>query len=407
VVAVRRSAITAAWILAGGLLLATGLAACETDAVADRLYRTAAPVSRPAPTPPTRLELDEYIEVDADTERILDVTLGEIALNHVRHIESAFPSRLAFTQREADTAEWIVSELIAIGFNEGTVEVQEFSITDAFGSPSLAAATLPEETEENPRVDGSQNIIARLPGSAPNAGLIVVGAHYDSTDTPGAGDNASGVGLLLEVAWRLMGQDLPFDVEFVFFGAEEPGFFGSEFFVNSLDEQAREEIVLMVNVDSLFDSDVLRFAAGLLDQEPEEESPGEDDVDETSDEYEEERLSEAIQTYVTLALAEAAQAVDIGLVELPGGVFAPTDSLPFLYAGVPVLLLTAADTLIIEQPSLYDGLRDLGLLERAEGSLADTPDDNFAALDAMFPGRMQHSLYVFGTFLERVLLGAW
>lgn len=46
---------------------------------------------------------------------------------------------------------------------------------------------------------GIENVIARLPGTDPT-GTIVILAHYDSvTRSPGAGDNGSGVAVLLEV----------------------------------------------------------------------------------------------------------------------------------------------------------------------------------------------------------------
>ena len=42
-----------------------------------------------------------------------------------------------------------------------------------------------------------RNVIARRPGADPQAGAIVIGAHYDTVaDTPGANDNASGVAAL-------------------------------------------------------------------------------------------------------------------------------------------------------------------------------------------------------------------
>ena len=69
-----------------------------------------------------------------------------------------------------------------------------------------------------------RNVIARLPGSDPNAGVIVLGAHYDSrTDdlpdsqnrAPGANDNATGVAALIEIA-RLLANETPIaSIDFV------------------------------------------------------------------------------------------------------------------------------------------------------------------------------------------------
>ncbi len=68
----------------------------------------------------------------------------------------------------------------------------------------------------------SQNVVAELPGAGPNR--LIVWAHYDTAaGSPGAGDNASGTALLLELARELAGRELPATVQFVATGAEEFG----------------------------------------------------------------------------------------------------------------------------------------------------------------------------------------
>ena len=58
--------------------------------------------------------------------------------------------------------------------------------------------------------------------------MLVVGAHYDTTpDTQGANDNGSGVAVALTIAEELADDELPFDLRFVMFGAEETGLNGS------------------------------------------------------------------------------------------------------------------------------------------------------------------------------------
>jgi hypothetical protein len=68
------------------------------------------------------------------------------------------------------------------------------------------------------------NIVGVLPGQGPHRNeQILIGAHYDSVQNPGADDNASGVAGLLEAA-RVMGDgDDPFDrtIVFVAFDQEE------------------------------------------------------------------------------------------------------------------------------------------------------------------------------------------
>lgn len=71
-----------------------------------------------------------------------------------------------------------------------------------------------------------KNIEVAIPGSSTEAGIIVVGAHYDSwPGTPGADDNASGVAGLLELARALRGTRPRATIRFVFFVNEEPPFF--------------------------------------------------------------------------------------------------------------------------------------------------------------------------------------
>ncbi len=71
------------------------------------------------------------------------------------------------------------------------------------------------------------NIIATHPHPAPGAqAVVLVGAHCDSIrlpvgGCPGANDNASGVGVLLEVARVLGSVELPYRLVLVCFGGEE------------------------------------------------------------------------------------------------------------------------------------------------------------------------------------------
>lgn len=72
-----------------------------------------------------------------------------------------------------------------------------------------------------------QNIIATKQGQVSPDEVIVVGAHYDSCDNPGADDNASGVAGLLEIARQLADVPTRRTIQFVAFVNEEPPFFHS------------------------------------------------------------------------------------------------------------------------------------------------------------------------------------
>lgn len=106
-----------------------------------------------------------------------------------------------------------------------------------------------------PDGSSSRNVVAVKPGASPRR--IVVGAHIDTkAGSPGANDNASGVGVVLELARAL--RDVPTQptVVFAFFGAEEmwdtnpdSHHYGSRAYVRALTRAQRRAISGMVSVD--------------------------------------------------------------------------------------------------------------------------------------------------------------
>jgi aminopeptidase S len=107
-----------------------------------------------------------------------------------------------------------------------------------------------------PVVEGDTfNLIATPPGFDASEPHVVVGAHLDTVpQAPGAVDNATGVGIVIELA-RLAALSPPrVPVVFIAFGAEEArspygGLHGSKFYVSSLDGAERKAIVGMVAID--------------------------------------------------------------------------------------------------------------------------------------------------------------
>jgi Zn-dependent M28 family amino/carboxypeptidase len=119
----------------------------------------------------------------------------------------------------------------------------------------LQQAELRVELQEY-EIDGSlfRNVIGRRPGSDPDAGSIVIGAHYDTVaDTPGANDNASGVAVLLELTRTLPDVQPRRTHYFVAFSTEEPPFFdtddmGSFVFARELQREG-VDVLLMLSLD--------------------------------------------------------------------------------------------------------------------------------------------------------------
>lgn len=75
----------------------------------------------------------------------------------------------------------------------------------------------------------SGNVIAEVPGTDPNAGVVLVGGHLDSWDLgTGAIDDASGIAITAAAAKRILdsGRRPRRTIRVVWFGAEEVGGFG-------------------------------------------------------------------------------------------------------------------------------------------------------------------------------------
>ncbi|MCU9810199.1 M28 family metallopeptidase [Paraclostridium sp. AKS46] len=77
-------------------------------------------------------------------------------------------------------------------------------------------------------------------------------AHYDTTkDTIGVIDNATGVAALLEIGRILKDYELPFNIEIIFFSAEEYGMYGSKFFVSKLTDEEKSKTIGVINLDMI------------------------------------------------------------------------------------------------------------------------------------------------------------
>jgi len=95
------------------------------------------------------------------------------------------------------------------------------------------------------------NILARLRGMAPEeASAVLLVAHYDSMPgSPGAGDDAVGIAVLLETLRALKaGPALKGDVLFLFTDAEEGGLLGIQSFIQQ--HVGRERVGFVLNLDA-------------------------------------------------------------------------------------------------------------------------------------------------------------
>lgn len=93
------------------------------------------------------------------------------------------------------------------------------------------------------------NLYASRPGTDPEAGTILVAAHYDTVAfSPGADDNATGVATVLEIARLLKNRETVRSLRLAFFDQEESGLWGSIAFSGNEDLRADLNGVIIVDM---------------------------------------------------------------------------------------------------------------------------------------------------------------
>ena len=105
------------------------------------------------------------------------------------------------------------------------------------------------------------NVIAETPGGDPD-NVVVVGAHLDSVPRgPGINDNGSGSAAILEVAETYAAQERTptSKLRFAWWGAEEFGLLGSNYYVANLSQADRDKIALNLNFDMVGSPNYVRF----------------------------------------------------------------------------------------------------------------------------------------------------
>lgn len=181
--------------------------------------------------------------------KIPDQVTGDLAYDHVYYLSEDIGARIAGSTEEEYAAAYIMEQLEGMGY---AVEVQEF------------------EYERRGTTYSSQNIIAIKPGKIDQT--VIIGAHYDSVSErscsdgnilTGAGDNASGVGVMLEAAEVLKGYKTQGKIIFVAFGAEEAGLRGSIYYAEQMTEKDIANTVTMINLDSVGVGDHFNVYAGI------------------------------------------------------------------------------------------------------------------------------------------------
>jgi len=285
---------------------------------------------------------------------------GRLAVEHMTHINDNLHGRFAFSDREHETAMWIVSQLIAMGHSADSIEMQSFH-----------RDRLPDdhETADAAQRDYSQNIILTVPGQSGR--IIIVGAGYDSLRYGGVSSNAAGTALLLESAQNILEQEHYYTIMYVFFGAGMLSHTGAAYFHETLPWHLRESVVLMINADALLEGTHLVYGAGYSQGD----IPG----------------ANAVTTRIDIAAIDVREAHNATLNPIRNMIFSNNAHLPFAMDGHTVMFLT----------SFY--LPETGGFA---SPIHRSRYDNLEHLNANWPDKVQSNMRQFAVFLERVLLSA-
>lgn len=193
------------------------------------------------------------------SESLKQEDYGIQSYTFLKYIQDNLPGRIAGTEKEKEMASFISAVLLNGGYSEEDIKIESFDIKAGVPMMDESAKNVFDGGENS---QSSQNIEVVKKGESEKT--IIVGAHYDSAGTHGVDDNGSGVSVALENALRMLDAETQYTIKYVFFGAEETGIFGSREYVNSLTEKEKENIVLMINIDSILAGDNLYLYGGSV-----------------------------------------------------------------------------------------------------------------------------------------------
>lgn len=159
--------------------------------------------------------------------------------------------REVLTPPDARIAIEVAVRLAGIGVREAGTHADEIARTLVAEELRDAGWETAEDVVGLPQGGQTANVVAWRGVERPTGRHLVIGAHHDTVPgSPGANDNASGIGVLVALAHLLAEEDLPVPVVLVAFGAEErqptgDHHIGSESYASA----HAESVTAMVSVD--------------------------------------------------------------------------------------------------------------------------------------------------------------
>ncbi|WP_395490261.1 aminopeptidase [Cedecea davisae] len=188
---------------------------------------------------------------------------GDIADQQIRHIATYFPGRMTGSPAEMLAADYIQQQFKSWGYQS---DIRQFNTRYLYTTKA---------GHQNWHNVSTSSVIAAREGKLPQQ--IIIMAHLD-TYTPlndkdvdnnlggltlqGVDDNASGLGVMLELAERMKDMPLRYGIRFIATSGEEIGSLGAKNILERMSKEEKANTLLVINLDSLIVGDKLYFNSG-------------------------------------------------------------------------------------------------------------------------------------------------
>jgi len=172
--------------------------------------------------------------------------------DNYRRLIAAQPAGLLMADVRYPGAEALADAIFpTYAANCGTVTSLNVAYLEAWKWRERGATRARFRVVGGPRAATSANVIAELPGTDPDAGVIYLGAHHDTqADSVGADDNGTAIAGVIELARVFAPLERRRTIRLISFGAEEQLSVGSSAYVREHRDELKREGGVMFNFDS-------------------------------------------------------------------------------------------------------------------------------------------------------------
>lgn len=186
--------------------------------------------------------------------------IGEVAEQQTRYIASHFPGRMAGSPAELLIADYLMQQFKSWGYESN---IRQFTARYPY------TQTDGQQSEQN--IIGN-SVIAVHPGKEPQQ--IVIMAHLDTwiplsdkdrdknlggLSLQGVDDNASGLGVMLELAERLRNVPTRYSIRFIATSGKQLDAAGANSVLQRMSQEELKNTLLVINLDSLIVGEKLTF----------------------------------------------------------------------------------------------------------------------------------------------------